>query len=121
MDKKPYDNKLKTSRLLEDIGYNMHNSSPDNPNPNEFIALWIESEKSLEQDYIVNTFGIDPERFIFVEYDPEMGAEGVLDKLYAIMAAVPVDMVVINSLKCLTPKKIIEGDMSNMTPGVAAR
>lgn len=104
----------KSGRLLEDIGFNMKMDQ-------KFISLWIESEKSLEQDYAINTFGIDPERFVFVEYDPDMGAEGVLDKLYAIMKAVPIDMVVINSLKCLTPKAIIDGDLDNKTPGVAAR
>lgn len=104
----------KTSRILEDIGYNMA------MNP-EFVALWIESEKSLKKEFVCDTFHIDPERFVFIEYDPEKGAEGILDMLYGFMVAVKFDIVCINSLKCMTPKKILDGDMDQQTPAVAAR
>lgn len=104
----------KTSRVLEDIGYNMQND------PN-FVACWVESEKSLEKSFVCDTFHIDPQRFVFIEYDAEKGAEGVLDMLYGFMFAVKFDLVCINSLKCLTPKKILEGDMDQCTPAIAAR
>lgn len=106
----------KTSRLLEDIGYNM--SLPGNE---EFIAVWVESEKSLELDYVCETFHIDPERFVFIEYDQNQGGEGILDILYGLMSAVQFDMVCINSLKCLVPTKIIEETMDSQTPALAAR
>ena len=104
----------KTSRVLEDIGYNM-SIDP------EFVACWVESEKSLEKDFVCETFKIDPERFVFIEYDAKKGAEGVLDMLYGFMSAVKFDLVCINSLKCLTPKKILDGDFDQATPAIAAR
>ena len=104
----------KTSRCLEDIAYNMK-INPD------FTALWVESEKSLKKNFVVDTFGIDPERFVLIEYDPAKGAEGVMDMIYGFMTAVKFDMVCINSLKCMTPKKILDGDMSQVTPAIAAR
>ena len=104
----------KTSRVLEDIGYQM------SINPN-FWAIWIESEKSLEKGFVCETFKIDPERFVFIEYDDTKGAEGILDILYGFMKQVPFDLVCINSLKCLTPKKILDSDMDFSQPGVAAR
>jgi len=104
----------KTSRVLEDIGYNM-SIDP------EFVACWIESEKSLEKNFVCETFHIDPDRFVFIEYEPERGAEGILDMLYGFMTAVKFDIVCINSLKCLVPKKILEDDFDQATPAVAAR
>lgn len=104
----------KSLRVLEDIGKSMRDSK-------DFLALWVESEKSLEKNNICQTFQIDPERFVFIEYDENKGAEGILDILYAFMKAVNFDMVCINSLKCLTPKKILEEDMNNQIPAIAAR
>lgn len=104
----------KTSQALETIAFNMKQDQ-------NFLACWVESEKSLEREFVCQTFGIDPERFVFIEYDENKGAEGILDILYAFMKAVKFDMVVINSLKCLTPKKIIDADMDMQTPAIAAR
>ena len=103
----------KTARCLEDIAWNMKD-------PN-FTSLWVESENSLEKGMICNTFGVDPERFVFINYDPNKGAEGILDILYGFMTAVKFDMVVINSLKCLVPTKILEEAMDAQTPAVQAR
>lgn len=86
-----------------------------------FTSLWVESENSLEKDMICNTFGVDPKRFVFINYDPNKGAEGILDILYGFMTAVKFDMVVINSLKCLVPTKILEEAMDAQTPAVQAR
>lgn len=104
----------KTSRLLEDIGHNMQKNS-------EFTAAWVETEKSLDKKMICDVFGIDPERFVFIEYDADQGAEGILNMLYGFMTAVQFDMVVINSLKCLVPTKILEEEMEAQTPAVQAR
>lgn len=70
---------------------------------------------------VCETFGIDPERFVFINYDANKGAEGILDILYGFMTAVKFDMVVINSLKCLVPTKILEEAMDAQTPAVQAR
>lgn len=104
----------KTSKILEDIGYNQQFNK-------EFTALWIESEQSLDKQMICDTFKADPERFVFINYDPNKGAEGILDILYGFMTAVKFDMVVINSLKCLVPTKILEEAMDAQTPAVQAR
>ena len=86
-----------------------------------FTCCWIESENSLDKDMICKTFGIDPERFVLINYDPNKGAEGILDILYGFMTAVKFDIIVINSLKCLVPTKILEEEMSAQTPAVQAR
>lgn len=104
----------KTARCLEDIGYNMEQDP-------KFTALWIESEQSLDKQMICDTFNIDPERFVFINYDANKGAEGILDILYGFMTAVKFDIVVINSLKCLVPTKILEEAMDAQTPAVQAR
>lgn len=104
----------KTSRILEDVGYNQKLSG-------DFTCCWIESENSLDKTMVCETFGIDPERFVFINYDANKGAEGILDILYGFMTAVKFDMVVINSLKCLVPTKILEEAMDAQTPAVQAR
>ena len=76
---------------------------------------------TLDYDMICKTFKIDPERFILLDYDPNLGAEGILDRLNGYMAAMSIDMVVINSLKALVPTKILEEDMSMQTPAIQAR
>lgn len=86
-----------------------------------FTSLWIESEQSLDKQMVCDVFKIDPERFVFVNYDAQKGAEGILDILYGFMNAVKFDMVVINSLKCLVPTKILEESMDSQTPAVQAR
>lgn len=87
----------------------------------DFVAIWIETENSLDYDMICKTFRIDPERFLLLGYDPNLGAEGILDRLNGYMAATPIDMVVINSLKALVPTKILEEDMAMQTPAIQAR
>lgn len=64
----------------------------------------MESESSLESNYLFNTFGIDPERFYYLEHDRKNAAEGILDALESVIGTGAVDMVVINSLKCLVPR-----------------
>lgn len=104
----------KTTRILEDVGYNQKLSQ-------DFTCCWIESENSLDKDMVCKTFGIDPERFVLINYDPNKGAEGILDILYGFMTAVKFDIIVINSLKCLVPTKILEEEMGAQTPAVQAR
>lgn len=101
----------KTSRLLEDIGFNMKND-PD------FTVCWIESEHSLS-DELIEMFGIDKKRFVYFETGTISGEE-VLD--YAILYAnTGVDMVVINSLKCLTPEKEFKDSMKDANVAIQAR
>lgn len=103
----------KTSRLLEDIGYNMK-IDPD------FIAGWVESEGSLEEKYL-KKFGIDPDRFVYIETDKESAAEKTLDRVEALIASNNLDIIVINSLKCLVPKKEYDDSFEDSQVGLQAR
>ena len=102
----------KTSFLLETIGYNMQ-IDPD------FIACWIESEDSLS-DELINLFNIDRNRFIVYNVDPDQGGEVALDYCCAV-AQTGVDLIVINSLKCLTPKKEMTDSMLDANIALQAR
>lgn len=104
----------KTSLILETIGLAMKND-PD------FIAFWLESEKSLEIKALTEVFGIDPERFIYVELQKGTPAEKVLDIMEAAIETGGLDIAVINSLKCLTPKKEFEDSMEDQNIGLQAR
>ena len=88
----------------------------------DFLGCWIESENSLEESSI-SMFGIDAEdikeRFFFLNAGDKPGEE-VLD--YAIrMAQTGVDMIVINSLKCLTPSKEYKDSMADQNVALQAR
>ena len=94
----------KTSLALETIAFNMK-KDPD------FVAIWLESESSLEEQYITNTFGIDPNRFFYIEADSKKPAEEILDLLYSVLSTGAADICVINSLKCLLPQKEREASL----------
>ena len=102
----------KTSHMLETIGMNMA-KDPD------FMALWLESEESLEIEALETVFGIDLERFVVIHLDKD-GAVA-LDRMEAAMASGVFDICVINSLKCLTPSTEFEKEMAAMTIGLQAR
>lgn len=101
----------KTFMLLETIAKNMK----DDPN---FTICWIESEGSLNNEPF-EMFGIDRERFFFYPVGSE-GGETAMD--YAIMYAKQgIDMIVINSLKCLTPSKEFKDKMEDANVALQAR
>lgn len=86
-----------------------------------FCAIWLESESSLEKNYIVNTFDIDPNRFFFIDVNSSVGAEETLDILYNILQTGVADICVINSLKCLVPTKEQESSLKDVTIALQAR
>ena len=90
-------------------------------NDPNFIAIWLESENSLEEGYIVDTFGIDPERFFYIEVEAKKPAEEILDILYNILSTGIADICVINSLKCLIPTKEREASLFDTTIALQAR
>lgn len=104
----------KTSLMLETIGLNMKNN-PD------FMALWLESEESLELEALEKVFGIDLDRFVVIYLDRDGAAEVALDRLEAALGMGVFDMCVINSLKCLTPSTEFEKAMGEATIGIQAR
>ena len=103
----------KTSFLLETIAYNQE-IDPD------FIGGWLESEGSIS-DELLDMFNIDKSRFIYYEIDPDNGAaEKALDYAKALCQA-GVSMLVINSLKCLVPKKETTDSMEDANVALSAR
>lgn len=104
----------KTSVLLETIALAQKNDP-------SFIAGWLESENSLTRDYICNTFGIDPSRFVFMEFNPILGAEQMLDAVKSILSTGTISMFCINSLKCLIPRKEQEASLDDALVAVQAR
>ena len=101
----------KTFLLLETIAKNMK----EDPN---FIACWIESEGSLNNEPL-DMFGIDRNRFYFYAVGSE-GGETAMDYIIT-FAKQGVDMIVINSLKCLTPSKEFIDKMEDANVALQAR
>lgn len=104
----------KTSLILETIGKSMK-KDPD------FIAFWLESEGSLELTALRDMHGIDLERFIYLEISKNESAEKVLDILENAIEVGGINIAVINSLKCLTPKKEFSDSMEDQNIGLQAR
>lgn len=104
----------KTGLLLETVGQQMSRDD-------KFICLWLESEGSLNWDYMINTFGIDPSRFVLVQMSSKDGAEAALDRCYQYLKSGTINMFVINSLRALTPKTIFVKDISEDTMAAQAR
>jgi len=69
----------KTSMALETIAKNMKKDP-------SFVAGWLESEESLEKNYLCETFGIDSNRFFYMEHEREGAGERALDQVESIMA-----------------------------------
>ena len=99
--------------MLETIGLAMKESE-------DFVALWLESEQSLNYDYMINQFHIDPSRFLFIKMT-ESGGEEALDKCIAILKSKMVDMFVINSMRALVPKTEMNKSISEDTVATQAR
>jgi len=108
----------KTSILLETIGENQHN--PDGT-PTDFVALWIESENSLTKDQVVGMHNIIPEQFSFIKVPSSVPSERILDTVQGILQAGVVDMVVINSLSCLTTEKEMNTSLADNIMALSAR
>lgn len=92
----------KTGFCLSTIGYQMQ----QDPN---FIALWVESEDSLDVEKAAKLYHIDLDRFYSISTtDPKtksqtFGAEAIGNSIIAAIKSTKIDMVVINSLKMLVP------------------
>lgn len=104
----------KTGLILETIGLQM----AKDPN---FIVLWIESEQSLDEKAMKNMYHIDMSRIVILKTEANEGGEAVLDRAEAMLNTGAFNMIVINSLKALTPKAVIDKPVSEDTIGVYAR
>ena len=105
----------KTMLMLETMAKNIKEDL-------DFVGAWFESENSLEESSI-KMFGLTDkdlkERFIFMNVD-DFPAEKVLDYVIR-MAQSGVDMIVINSLKALTPQKEFTDSMEDNNMALQAR
>ena len=106
----------KTSLALETIGKAMNA-----PGGEDFTCLWLESENSLELEYIVDTFGIDPNRFAVIEMNMKEGGEQALDQCSSMLRTGAFNMFVINSMKALIPKTQLNKAISEDTVALQAR
>lgn len=104
----------KTSLALETIGLQMKKD------PN-FTCLWLESENSLEMEYITKVFGIVPSRFVVIETTLKDGGERALDQAASLLRTGSFNMFVINSLKALVPKTQLNKAISEDTVALQAR
>lgn len=105
----------KTGLVLETIACNQK-VDPD------FVAVWIETEHSIDQKTLVNTYHIDLNRFIVFFQNSTSAAEGIGDLLATILRSdVNPNIVVINSLKMLVPQDEIGKPMTKETIGKQAR
>lgn len=104
----------KTSLALETIAMNMK----EDPN---FVAAWLESESSVQKEYVCDTFGIDPDRFFYIEHEREGAGEQVLDIAESVLSVGAVDMFVINSLKAIVPSEEFRKSIGEHVVGLQAR
>lgn len=102
----------KTSMAIEIIAHNQK-INPD------FIAGWFETEGSIDEE-ILKSFGVDMDRLIYWD-QTELGAEQGLDVLRGLIASKQFDMIVVNSVAGLAPKKEIEDDIEKQNVALTAR
>lgn len=103
----------KTSIVLETIGQEMKRN-PD------FVAMWLESESSISDEQL-EMFGIDADRFVYFELEEQGAAEVAIDRVTSYLKTGALDLICINSIKCLTPSTEFEKDMGSQTIGLQAR
>lgn len=81
------------------------------------VAAFIDAEHALNPEY-AQALGVDLDRMLFMQ--PDSG-EDALEAVEAICNTGEVDLVVIDSVAALVPRKELEGDMDSMQPGMQAR
>lgn len=93
----------KTSLALETIAYNQKIDP-------SFIAAWLETERSLDFDYMI-TLGIDMDRLIIIQQEEDLTAESCMDILRSLMSSGEINMIVLNSCAALCPQKEVDDDL----------
>lgn len=102
----------KTSMAIEIIAHNQK-IDPD------FVAGWFETEGSIDEE-ILKSFGVDMERLVYWD-QTDCGAEQGLDILRSLIASGQFNMIVVNSVAGLAPKKEIEDDIEKQNVALTAR
>lgn len=114
IDKKlTVNNNPKTSLALEVIA----KAQMEDP---EFMAAWIETEGSLDSDYLVS-MGIDTDRFIVVEQTEELTAEKCMDIIRSLVNSGQFGIICLNSVAALVPSKEVEDELGKQNIALTAR
>ena len=103
----------KTSLAIETLA----KAQKEDPN---FFGAWLETEHSINEE-ILKQHGVDLNRMTFVDQENVDNAENALDIVYALIQNGIPDLVVVNSVAGLTPKKETEEDLSKQDIALVAR
>jgi len=104
----------KTELILNTIG----KVQKEDPN---FTAGWLETEFSVDLSDAIKKHGIDKDRFHLIPFDPDKGAEWILDRIREAISNGVFDIIGINSIAGLTPKEEMSKDMGESVIAVQAR
>lgn len=105
----------KSHLVLETIGKYLSNNE-------KAIAVWIESENSVDKQAAIDLHHVDPDRFYFIAQDNKNSAEGIGDLLTNLLSSdLRPDIIVINSLKMLTTKNETDRSLSKQSMAEQAR
>jgi RecA/RadA recombinase len=83
----------------------------------EFVIGWVDLEQSFEAEW-AERLGLDPRRVLLVYPDT---AEQVVDLVHALAATGLIDMMVIDSIAQMTPRKEYEESAEDWQQGLLAR
>lgn len=86
----------------------------------EFVAMWLETESSIDPG-ILSQHNIALDRLIYVDQKDLEYAESSLDILLGAIKQGFLDMVVVNSVAGLCPKKEVSEDLENQNIALSAR
>ena len=103
----------KTSLAIETLA----KAQREDPN---FFGAWLETEHSINEE-ILQQHGVDLNRMTFVDQESVDNAENALDIVYALLQNGIPDLVIVNSVAGLTPKKETEEDLSKQDIALVAR
>lgn len=86
----------------------------------EFMAAWIETEGSIDPDYL-KYFGIDLDRIVIIQQSEELSAEGCMDIIRSLVNSEQFGIICLNSVAALTPKKEVEDELEKQNIALTAR
>lgn len=103
----------KTSMALEQI-------AKEQQADEEFMAAWLETEGSLDPADC-EMFGIDMQRLLIIEQSEDLPAEDAMDIVRSLVSSGEFNMIVVNSVAALMPKKEAEDDLEKQNIALTAR
>lgn len=89
-------------------------------NDPEFVAGWLDTEGDFDPRDI-EMFGIDPSRFYLIEQSEELLAEEAMDIIRGMVSSGQFNMIVVNSVAALCPKKEVDDDLEKQNIALTAR